>query len=404
MKVIHINISDTSGGASIAAYRHFEAMRNAGIDATMLVFEKNKKSNPHIFCVGNKKYAKIKRTIGVHLMRLLLKPFHPWGVFSFPICNFSIAHHPAVKEADIIYLHWIADSVSTKEIKRILKIGKPVRWYMHDMNPITGGCHYSMECEQYKTGCTHCPLLNARPLGVDLAKIQFKKRIKNWSKFKNLEAYTPSKWLKECAEQSELWKGLKITVFPNVFDTNKFHPVNKTEARNILNINSTRKLILFGAAGVNSPYKGWEYMRNALNKLDSQVYEAIIFGEEDYQISKDLNIHCNFIGYLHDEYSLILTYNAADVFVSSSLADNYPNVIMEAMACGLPCVGFNIGGIPNQIQHKHNGYLAQPKDSESLAKGIQYICESTKENYQSMSNAARDFVCQYASYNVYKRI
>lgn len=405
MKIVHININDSNGGASIAAYRHFEAMRNAGINASMLVIQKNRRSNPYIFSIGNIKFAKIKQYIKSHLMQLLLKPFQPWGMFSFPFFNSSISHHPAIKEADIIYIHWVADSMlTTKEIEKILKLGKPVRWYMHDMNPITGGCHYSMECVQYKTDCIHCPLLKAHPLGINLAHIQFKKRMKHWSKYRNLEAYTPSKWLGECIEQSALWKGHKLTVFPNVFDTNKFHPVNKLVARDILNINSTRKLILFGATGINNPYKGWEYMRDALNKLDPHIYEAIIFGEENNEVKKNLKIRSNFIGYLHDEYSLILTYNAADVFVSSSLADNYPNVIMEAMACGLPCVGFNIGGIPNQILHKHNGYLAQSKDSTSLAEGIKYICETTKENYQSMSEAARAFVCNHASYDMYKRV
>lgn len=91
-------------------------------------------------------------------------------------------------------------------------------------------------------------------------------------------------------------------------------------------------------------------------------------------------IPCRFIGFLHDEYSLILAYNAADVFVSASLADNYPNVVMEAMACGLPCVGFDIGGIPEQIQHKVNGYLAEFKKSDSLAEGIRYVCESSEKS------------------------
>lgn len=402
MKVIHINISDTNGGASIAAYRHCEAMRAAGIDASMLVIQKNKKSSFHTFCVGNEKYSKIRLSFITKWMLLFLKPFKPWGIFSYPFWGISIAKHPAVKEADLIYLHWIAGSIlSTKEVEKIFKLGKPVRWYMHDMNPITGGCHHSMDCIQYQTECKRCPLLKSHPLGIDLAHMQFKKRMKHWNKYKNLEAYTPSEWLGKCVKQSALWKGHKVTVFPNVLDTKKFHPADKQAARNILTINSTRKLILFGAVGIDSPYKGWEYMRNALNELNPQTYEALIFGEENEQVKKDLIIPCNFIGYLHDEYSLILAYNAADVFVSASLAENYPNVILEAMSCGVPCVGFNVGGIPEQIQHKTNGYLATLKDSASLANGIRYVCESTKENYNSMCAAARAFACKVTSYNAY---
>ena len=245
--------------------------------------------------------------------------------------------------------------LSTKEVENILKLGKPTRWYMHDMNPITGGCHYSMECVKYMQHCQNCPMIQRKLLNIDLAKIQFDKRLKLWSKYKNLEAYTPSNWLAKCVSNSNLWKGHKITVYPNVIDTQKFHPVNKSAAKDLLGIGGTKKLILFGAADVNSPYKGWEYMRQAINKLEPERYEALIFGEEKQKIRKDIAIKCHFVGHLADEYSLILVYNAADVFVSASLADNYPNVIMEAMACGLPCVGFNIGGIPDQIKHKKNG-------------------------------------------------
>lgn len=73
-------------------------------------------------------------------------PFHPWAVFSFPFLSVSVAKHPLIKEADLIYIHWVAGSMlSTREIERVLKLGKPVRWYMHDMNPVTGGCHHAMD-------------------------------------------------------------------------------------------------------------------------------------------------------------------------------------------------------------------------------------------------------------------
>ncbi len=406
MKVVHINISDSSGGASIAAYRHCEAMRRAGIDASMLVLEKNKKSQSFIHSiVTSRKFAFLLTRLIGYFMAFLLKPFRPWGVFSFPFWSVNVSKNPLLKEADIIYIHWVAASMlSTGEIERILKLGKPVRWYMHDMNPITGGCHYAMDCEKYKSACMQCPLLKSRPLGIDLAGIQFKKRMKCWHKYMNLEAYTPSMWLANCVKNSALWEGHKITVFPNVFDLQKFHQSNKQIARDLLGIDTHCKLVLFGAAGINSAYKGWDYMRSALNQLDAQLYKAMIFGEENIQVQKDLKISCLFTGYLHDEYSLILAYNAADVFVSASLADNYPNVIMEAMACGLPCVGFNIGGVTEQIQHKVNGYLAEAKNANSLADGIRYICENSQESYLAMQKAARDYVENVASYEVYKNV
>lgn len=403
MKIVHISFSDNYGGAAIAAFRHCEAMRRAGHESSMVVLNKQLKSKTFINeAIENKFLKKVYFFLHMKIINWITSKFRIWGAFSFPIFTVKLSNISLLKEADLIYLHWIAASMlSTKEVENILKLGKPTRWYMHDMNPITGGCHYSMECVKYMQHCQNCPMIQRKLLNIDLAKIQFDKRLKLWSKYKNLEAYTPSNWLAKCVSNSNLWKGHKITVYPNVIDTQKFHPVNKSAAKDLLGIGGTKKLILFGAADVNSPYKGWEYMRQAINKLEPERYEALIFGEEKQKIRKDITIKCHFVGHLADEYSLILVYNAADVFVSASLADNYPNVIMEAMACGLPCVGFNIGGIPDQIKHKKNGFLADYKDSQLLAEGIKYVCECPDDVYNSMRSNARDFVCSVASYDKY---
>jgi glycosyltransferase involved in cell wall biosynthesis len=136
--------------------------------------------------------------------------------------------------------------------------------------------------------------------------------------------------------------------------------------------------------------------------LDPNKYEALIFGPSNRDLNQEIHIPYKFTGQLFDEYSLVLLYNASDVFVSSSLADNYPNVIMESMACGLPCVGFKVGGLKDQIQHKINGYLAEYKNSKDLAVGIQFICESSEDDYISMQKNARSFVTKVASYDVYR--
>ena len=74
-----------------------------------------------------------------------------------------------------------------------------------------------------------------------------------------------------------------------------------------------------------------------------------------------------------------MIYNAADVFLLPSLSENLPNTIMEAMACGTPCVGFEVGGIPEMIDHKQNGYVARYKDAADLAEGIRYVLDNREE-------------------------
>lgn len=406
MNILHINSSDKGGGAAIACLRHCEAMRLAGIDAKMLVLNKTNGSPDFVYGIyPNNKIGKIKAILLIFISQFINRIFDIWGTFSFPIFSVSISKNILVKEADIIYIHWVGGSMlSTKEIEKILKLGKPVRWYMHDMNPITGGCHHALDCNQYQSECKKCPLQRRKTLGISLASIQYKKRLKLWNKYNNLEAFTPSRWLKECVEKSAIWKNHKVTEFPNVFNLKRFHSIDQKTCREILGLETSKKVILFGAVDIKDHYKGWEYLKDAINKLDYDKYEVVIFGKYNPIMKKELQLKCNFIGYLNDEYSLIIAYNAADVFVSSSLADNYPNVIMEAMACELPCVGFDIGGISNQIQHKQNGYLAKEKDSNDLANGIMYICDANEQQYSIMKKKAREFVQKVASYDVYNNL
>ena len=85
--------------------------------------------------------------------------------------------------------------------------------------------------------------------------------------------------------------------------------------------------------------------------------------------------------YVREENELSDIYNAADLFVTPSLQDNLPNTIMEALACGLPCVGFNVGGIPEMIEHKVNGYVSEYKSAADLANGIHWtLQEATYDN------------------------
>jgi glycosyltransferase involved in cell wall biosynthesis len=105
---------------------------------------------------------------------------------------------------------------------------------------------------------------------------------------------------------------------------------------------------------------------------------------------------------VNDEQRIVKVYNATDVFVLPSLSENLPNTIMEAMACGVPCIGFNIGGIPEEIDHRKTGYVAAYRDAADLAKGIHWVLfESTadevsaaclkkvKHNYSQQSVAQR---------------
>lgn len=397
MKIVHINYADKLGGAGIAAYRHNEAMNEAGIESKMLVVLKMT-NNPTVYLLSkNKLLLQIRDKMFKMLHAFVVNKFKPLYPFSYALMGHQIAKHPLIQQADAIYLHWVnASTLSINGVEKLLKTGKPVFWYMHDMYPLTGGCHNAFQCTKYQKECTNCEMLKGSRW-EDLARRQFLKKMKHWSNYTNLKIITPSNWLGKCVRDSALFKGHEVFVCPNLLDTHKYKPVNKNFAKEMFGLNPNKKTVLFGAVSVNSPYKGWKYLKECLKILEKDKYECLILGNANKEIFEGLNVDVHFTGYLSDDYSTILVYNASDVFVSSSLADNYPNVIVEAMSCGIPCVGFDVGGIPDLIKHETTGYLAKYKDSLDLSVGIAWVLEDDFRYHQLSSNA-RSFIVSHCSY------
>jgi glycosyltransferase involved in cell wall biosynthesis len=309
-----------------------------------------------------------------------------YGLFSYPIFGTDISKRKQIQSADIIYLHWaIGGFLNLNNIENLAKSGKPLIIFMHDMWSITGGCHHSFGCEKFKLKCYQCH--NFPPnRKIDLSTREFKKKLKLYSTYKNLYFVSPSKWLYQLAKQSFLTKEKPVFHIPNVVNTNIFKPINKMEAKKILGLAPNSITIVFGAVSVDNPYKGGHYFQKALNILAQKIKNGniviLIFGSGfNREIANSIPFPTKFLGRLRDDYSISLIYNAANVFVAPSLADNLPTTVMESLACGTPVVGFDVGGIPEMILHKKNGYVAKYKNQEDLALGIIYCLDSNMPGY-----------------------
>jgi len=146
-------------------------------------------------------------------------------------------------------------------------------------------------------------------------------------------------------------------------------------------------VLAFGAVNLFSAYKGFVYLERALNYLPEIYQETdlqiLIFGEgSEAEIQDRFPYPVKVLGYLHAEKDVAQAYGATDVFVIPSIADNQPTMVVESLACGVPVVGFETGGIPDMIQHRSNGYLAEFKNHRDLAEGIKYCLEENLQGYQ----------------------
>ena len=393
MRVLIINTSERIGGAAIAANRLMDALRNNGIQAKMLVRDKQ---TENITVIGLKKSLwSIWQFVWERIVIWKANHFKQHNLFAVDIANTGtdITTYPEFKEADIIHLHWVNQGMlSLKDLKKILQSGKPIVWTMHDMWPCTGICHHARECDNYHKECHHCPYLYNGGAKKDLSHQTFKKK-KELYQLSPITFITCSQWLKERAGQSALLEQHPIVHIPNPIKTNLFTPRNKVESRQKCNLPTDKKLILFGSVKITDKRKGIDYFIESCKILAEKHPELVnnlgvaVYGKESEQLKSLVPFQVYALDYISNEKELVNVYNAVDLYVTPSLEENLPNTIMEAMACGIPCVGFNVGGIPEMIDHLHNGYVADYKSAEDFANGIHWTLSESE--YQSLSEEAR---------------
>lgn len=382
MKVVHVSTSDIGGGAAIAAHRLHLAMLEQGIDSKMLVLNKKtdelnidmvKKDKAEKFILSN--IRKLKEKFVFNKYKNRENPI----LFSSGKYGIDISNHPYILEADIIHMHWVnSNYISIDSLKKLQNLGKKIVWTLHDMWLFTGGCHYSSYCKNYEEKCGNCPILNTGQ-DKDVTRKIFNKKL-SVLKEMNINIITCSKWLGECAKNSTLLKNKKIEIIPNLLNEDIFKLIDKKIARDVLGLNKNKKYLCFGAMNATGdPRKGYKYLKESLEnlkQLNNKDIELLIFGASYSSDIEELPYKAKFIGRIYDEYTLSLIYNSANVFVSPSLEDNLPNTVLESLHCGTPVVAFNIGGMPDMIEHKRNGYLANYKDTEDLANGIKWVLDN----------------------------
>lgn len=260
-------------------------------------------------------------------------------------------------------------------MQALAAIRKPIVWTLHDMWAMTGGCHYAGDCTAFMRRCGTCPQLLRASANDHSARLFAQKR-KHWARAR-FQAVTPSRWLAEMAQQSALLAEQPApVVIPNAIDTQQFKPLDKQHSRRALNLPEKSKIVLFGAVTSSNPYKGYGYLQATLQKLAQtrQDVAFVSFGGGTPPTEK-LGVPVYHLGTLHDEVSLTLAYSAADVFVFPSTQETFGLVAAEAMACETPVVAFRTTAIPEMVLHQQNGYLAEPFNTDALARGIDWVLE-----------------------------
>jgi glycosyltransferase involved in cell wall biosynthesis len=375
LRVLHVNTSDVEGGAARAANRIHRALRSIGVDSHMLVINR-REASVHVLrplSAMQRGLHLVKAAGGSRIAACQRTPTNP-VVHSINYFSSGLADWINKSDFDIVNLHWLGGEMLS--VEEIARIRKPLCWTMHDMWAFSGAEHYDdLDYPgRYREGYTAA----TRPSGYsgpDIDAWVWRRKQKAWTG-KRFHLVSPSRWLAGCAKQSALMGRQSCEVIPNCVDMDIFKPVDRQVARNILNLDSDKRYILFGAMSSTSDRrKGFHLLERALRRLSEQVgiagnVELLVFGAQPPVSTPDLGLPAHYLGTFHDDVSLALLYNAADVFVAPSLQDNLPNTLVESLACGTPCVAFALGGMLDLVEHGVTGMLAEPGESDSLASRL----------------------------------
>lgn len=412
MKIVIINKSDSTGGAAVVSRRLVEALRNIGEDARMLVVEKLTDS-PYVEVAASP--AKIKISFLAERLKIFLaNGFNRATLFKIDTASDGLPlwNHPLVKGADAILLNWVNQGMlSLKGVERILKLGKPVIWTMHDMWCMTGVCHHAGQCNRYKEQCGDCLLLGKMRGNHDLSHKIWKRKERLGRLPERIRYVAVSNWLAAKARESSLLQRQSVSVIPNAFEIEDTpqsgNRLPKSKSEDGKTASGDDKIrILFGAARLDDPIKNLPALV-AMTRIFAEDYpemagklELVTFGNiRDATSFGGIAIPHRHLGMVRGEEAIRKIYEEGDIAVSSSSYETLPGTLVEAQAYGCIPVSFNQGGQSDIVDHLKTGYIAEyspaaVEGGRRLAEGIVWAISQlgADEKRENILKAMRDNV------------
>jgi glycosyltransferase involved in cell wall biosynthesis len=390
MKVLLVNHSDSLGGASVVTYRLMLALRDAGVDARMLVSRRST-DNQYV------EVAASPRAVKAGFLAEALTNFAGCrsraNLFKVDSATFGLPlhRHPLVKQADVVILNWVNQGMlSLREIERI---DKPVIWTMHDLWCATGVCHHVEQCDSYKRSCGNCPLVTL-PYSSDISHSTFRRKQRLYAN-KDITFVAVSNWLAERCRESALLHNAHIETIPNAFPIEQF-PLDATLTRAQLGLPEGRKLIVMGAARLDAPIKGFDIAIDALNEFSNRVEAkdaiAVFYGEiRRPELLDSLRMPHIHLGTISDRTRLASLYAHATAVISTSHYETLPGTLIEGQAAGCFPIAFDRGGQRDIITSPEVGWLAEYPSAQSIADGISHAMATQIDRTALRQNVITNF-------------
>lgn len=365
LRVLHISQSDSHGGAAIAARRLVEAQRACGIDAQMLVLHKATDA-PWIHQFGSpllRSRIRITRMISKNFCKLFSgrdgNAMKTLGLFRTGLAKAGERLRP-----DVIHWHWVgAECVSISELS---EPKTPAVWTCHDHWVMGGADHSGVALyKEFKHSGT----------GYDFIEdFCFRRKNSVWLNWNPCLIFPSYKIINDIPEESICYK-FKRKVIYNTLDFETFTPMDKERSRLHFGISGAYNIVLFGSqSGMKDTRKGFDLLIKALKDLPDKYRQKVLivtFGGASGE-SVVSGFRCLSVGRIDNPKYLAKLYSCADVFVNSSRVETFGNTTLEAVACGVPVVSFDVGASSEIILSRDNGQVVLTGDTMEMSRAIAY--------------------------------
>lgn len=376
MRIVHLNTRDVSGGAARAIYRIHRGLIDLGTDSSLLVRDKTT-DDPSVvgFVAPRSPGAQLKRVLRQQMInreyrRYLTGRAGSYELFSDDRSSIGSELARGLPETDILTLNWVVGFVDIESLFRGLSPTARVVWRLPDMFPFTGGCHYDAGCGRYSEGCGHCPQL-AIPERQDLSRRSWLRKEQAYAHLADhqLQIVAISTSQAEQVRRSSLLSRFPLSVIPCAVEVHSFFPRPRSIARRCLNLPPDRLIVLMVAHDFRRPAKGWTMLVEALRILHSGHDLLVLTVGGGYPRFEGGCEHTH-RDLVDDDDLLALIYSAADLLVFPSVQEAFGQTVLEALACGLPVVGFDTGGVRDTVHPGVTGFIAGTKTATGLADAL----------------------------------
>jgi glycosyltransferase involved in cell wall biosynthesis len=424
--VLQVSSADRAGGAEQVAFSLCRSYRSRGHDAWLAV-GRQRTAAPHVIEIpndnrrtawqrlavrtGNRLTPLVGRVKGAGALRnvIALQIGQPrrWferrrGLedFSYP-ASWDVCELPP-RPPDILHCHNLHGEYFDLRALPTLSRRVPTVVTLHDAWMLSGHCAHSLGCERWMTGCGACPDLTIPPgIPRDATADNWHRKQQIYSSSR-LYVATPSRWLMDRVDASMLAPAIvERRVIPNGVDLTTFRPAGRSSARAALGLPPDATVILFAANGIRkNVWKDFETLRASIAALGRQrevsnvMFVAI---GEDAPAENIGGVTLRFVPFQEDASLVARYYHAADVYVHAAKADTFPTTVLEALACGLPVVATDVGGISEQVRTPSGGattdatgILVGPGDAAALAGALMELLRNDGLRARLGRNAACD--------------